>query len=209
METWHEPAADWRFRCTVPAAASAVVAVRLWPQEALSSAPRVAVYGPQGRLGHRLLWSAPGEPLHVLLDGSEPGPRWCYIGPDLPDGPDWEAPGGLVLASRHLARARVEDPAGIGISWEAGGAFTGRDLVPAIFHGFNPLGPDQQCVLRYQGWFQAPAAGSYRFATISDDASLLRIDGRDVLSWPGWHGADAGRRGEHDVRLDLTAGRHA
>lgn len=77
-----------------------------------------------------------------------------------------------------------------------------------IYDGFNPFGEPDNFVSRYTAWFRAPRPGTYLFATISDDASFLQVDGKMVAQWPGYHTAHGGRRGEHRGKIDLTAGLH-
>ena len=69
-------------------------------------------------------------------------------------------------------------------------------------------GPSYDFISHYSGFFTAPRSGRYRFATISDDASFLLVNGKSVTQWPGWHGVQGGRRGQYCKDIKLTAGRH-
>jgi recombinational DNA repair ATPase RecF len=64
----------------------------------------------------------------------------------------------------------------------AGGFPPGRDAtlgtVPLIGQQQNPFGPDTDYSAWYTGSLQIPAAGRYYFATISDEGSTVRIDGK-------------------------------
>jgi len=51
-------------------------------------------------------------------------------------------------------------------------------------------------------------AGQYDFATISDDASCLLVDGNVIVTWPGWHNVHEGRKGQHHGSVTLTPGPH-
>ncbi|MBN2310517.1 MAG: PKD domain-containing protein, partial [Candidatus Hydrogenedentes bacterium] len=82
----------------------------------------------------------------------------------------------------------------------------GRGLHPAVFDGHNRFGPSDNYLSLYTGWLYCPIAGEYAFATTSDDASFLLIDGRLVVQWPGTHGPVADAR--HNAPLDLTQGAH-
>ncbi|MHC4506159.1 MAG: tetratricopeptide repeat protein, partial [Planctomycetota bacterium] len=82
----------------------------------------------------------------------------------------------------------------------------GADFVPNVFHGHNPFGPPGGIVSRYQGTINCSRTGTYTFATSSDDASFLLVDGELVVSWPGWHGAVGDAR--HKGRKSLRRGPH-
>ena len=81
-------------------------------------------------------------------------------------------------------------------------------MVRQIFDGYNPYGPSDNYLSIYRGFFYAPVNGKYGFATVSDDASFLFVDGKLVAQWPGFHGAGAGRRAEHRGEIYLKAGVH-
>jgi len=84
----------------------------------------------------------------------------------------------------------------------------GAGFRASIFDGYNPFGSSVSFVSFYDGYFHAARAGTYRFATISDDASFVFIDGKMIAQWPGSHGAGGGLRGEHSGTADLQAGPH-
>ena len=82
----------------------------------------------------------------------------------------------------------------------------GRKFVPNIFMGHNPFGPQRDIVTRYTGWLVCPSEGIYQFASSSQDASFLLIDGEQVVANGGWHlpQRNISRRGS----AKLTAGVH-
>jgi tetratricopeptide (TPR) repeat protein len=82
----------------------------------------------------------------------------------------------------------------------------GSDYVPNVFHGHNMFGRSENYVSRYSGTLLCPRSGQYVFATTSDDASFLLIDGKLVVAWPGWHGA--ARDARHQSKRNLTSGAH-
>ena len=84
----------------------------------------------------------------------------------------------------------------------------GAGFRASIFDGYNPFGSSVAFVSYYDGWFYAPRTGTYRMATISDDASFVFVDGKLVVQWPGTHGVGGGMRGEHGGPIDLKAGAH-
>jgi len=71
----------------------------------------------------------------------------------------------------------------------------------------NPLGSNDPYFAVYDGFLYAPVDGSYGFATYSDDASFLEVDGREVVSWPGSHTA-VGHLWSHQNRIHLQQGVH-
>lgn len=78
----------------------------------------------------------------------------------------------------------------------------------AIFDGYNPFGASTDFVSVYDGYFYASRTGTYRIATISDNASFVFIDGQLVAQWPGRHGIQGGQRGEHNGPVSLREGAH-
>ncbi|MDD4891561.1 MAG: PKD domain-containing protein, partial [Phycisphaerae bacterium] len=75
-----------------------------------------------------------------------------------------------------------------------------------VFHGNNIFGPSGRTITRYTGFLQIPANGDYGFATSSDDASFLLIDGKAVVEWGGYHGWVGDAR--HNRTIALAAGIH-
>jgi hypothetical protein len=56
----------------------------------------------------------------------------------------------------------------------------------------NPFGPNNYYYSYYRGHINCPIEGEYWFATNSDDASFLLIDGKPVIGWPLSHTKDGG-----------------
>ncbi len=63
----------------------------------------------------------------------------------------------------------------------------GRKLWPAINDTHNPFGSDDRYISIYTGDLYCPETGTYGFATNSDDASFMLIDGKLIAQWPGGH----------------------
>ena len=84
-----------------------------------------------------------------------------------------------------------------------GGRFQKR-----ISDGYNPFGLSDGYLSIYKGYISIPEAGKYGFATVSDDASFLFIDGNFVVAWPGQHTYRGGERGEHNGEIELESGLH-
>jgi len=70
----------------------------------------------------------------------------------------------------------------------------------------NPFGPSQNYISIYRGAIFCPVAGAYTFATDSDDASFMLINGRIVVQWPGGHSPSG--RFDHYGTVSLPAGVH-
>ncbi|MBU0478536.1 PKD domain-containing protein [bacterium] len=51
----------------------------------------------------------------------------------------------------------------------------------------NPFGSNENYLSIYRGTIFCPLDGKYGFATNSDDASFLLVDGKLAVSWPGGH----------------------
>ncbi len=66
--------------------------------------------------------------------------------------------------------------------------------------------------IRYRGKFTVAMAGEYKFRLLSDDGSMLYIDGHLVVNNDGWHGpssrygSTALESGEHSLFLNYYQG---
>ena len=49
----------------------------------------------------------------------------------------------------------------------------------------------------YSVTFPLPAAGTYQFCTVSNEASFSFLDGKPLVHWPGRHTVERGMRGEN------------
>lgn len=206
---WAVPAAVRRYTLARPAGQpeAAVGRVQVWPQ---AEGERSAiVVGRDGRpVGTRLLWQAPGEAMEVWFDAAAAGPApQVYVGADLAPAA-WEPPAGLVLEIRSRQDLPADTAEQILAQWDKSAAIQGRGWAERIFHGANPFGPSEELLARYTGWISLPESGSWKLATVSDDGSVLLVDGRQVVAWAGWHGPEEGMRGEHHGTVQLAAGRH-
>jgi hypothetical protein len=77
----------------------------------------------------------------------------------------------------------------------------------------NPLGPNRDFLAVYQGPLLVPADGDYELASNSDDASFVRVDGREVVAWGGGHNMEAldrpaVNRWWHRGKVTLKKGMH-
>jgi len=103
---------------------------------------------------------------------------------------DWDRKiGGLYLETRNNPGSNAQ-------SWEhmqkllSGSTVSyGRGARDEINDSHNPFGQGQDDMFLsiYKGEIFCPETGEYGFATDSDDASFLLIDGNVVAQWPGGH----------------------
>ncbi len=166
---------------------------------------------PDGRpVGVSVVWASPGRPLRLLFDTSSGDETYVlYAGGSIRTPvPGWTPEAGLLLETRGSDAPPVESVTHFRRAWAASRDVQGRRTVPRIHYGLNPLGPPTRYLARYAGYFSVPEEGVYRLATVSDDASFVLVDGREVAGWPGEHGVAGGRLGEHAGSVRLAAGRH-
>jgi tetratricopeptide (TPR) repeat protein len=178
----------------------------------LGSPGGFGVFDADGKpVAFQTVWSAQGEETRICFDtSSEATTFYVCFDTGLPTaGGGWNPEAGVVLETRPC---RADLPLDTGPQFarvlNSAGAPSGRDYVPNIFQGANPFGPSTYYVAVFNGWFTAPDAAQYTFATASDDASFLEVDSRTVATWFGRHDAGGGRRGEHSGTITLSAGLH-
>ena len=117
---------------------------------------------------------------------------------------DWEPRRGLVLEVRTMGQGGLGNADQMQELVRNSPEIQGRALHPCVFDGHNRFGPSDRYVSVYKGWLNCPVAGPYRFATTSDDASFLLVNGRLVVQWPGRHRAVPNAR--HNASVTLPAG---
>ena len=163
------------------------------------------------RLDHEVLRVGPGDEVEILFAclGAKQGATYAvYFGnPTAVEPKPWKAPAGVVLEVRRRANGECRSWNEYKKMFDASKDLMGRTLRSKIFEGYNPIGPNENFISYYRAYFHAPVAGAYRFATNSDKASFLFINGKTVAEYPGWHGPD-GRFGQHAGTIDLGAGTH-
>jgi len=152
--------------------------------------------------------------LYCLVAFEPEGTNWTgYVYYGNPNAPrldnKWEPRSGLLLTTYRRAEGGFDNWQQMQQTLRASfGNPDGAGFRPSIFDGLNPFGSSDNFVSYYEGYFLALRAGTYRFATISDDASFVFIDGKLVAQWPGGHGAAGGLHGEHSGTIDLAPGAH-
>ncbi len=210
---WNEPKADSCYRIELTSATNVVANVGhflLWPNDRAVSNTHLQVVTTNGTpVGHQILWSSEGEPLKVLFDCSSHAAAYdVYTGPARLTSPDWTPHAGLILETRKRAEGEAETVAALRKICDESAPILGRSLIPEIFLGIHPHGPTTDFVSIIKGTFLVKQAGQYDFATISDDASCLLVDGKVIAQWPGRHGLHEGRKGQHRGNVTLGAGPH-
>ena len=188
-----------------------VAQAAIWPVGLTTRQCAVAVTTESGQpVGAQILWAAGGQPIKIIFDCTTHQDRYIATVSDqaLPVTP-WEPPAaGCLLEVRDFTGGAIDTDAAVKDRWRQAKHPQGRGFVPNIFFGVNPFGPSDNFIALFRGAFVAPRAGAYTFATVSDDASVLTVDGQDVASWTGRHGADARAYPQHSGQIKLTAGLH-
>jgi TolA-binding protein len=169
---------------------------------------RVLPAGSSKPLPVRVLSAGPGDFLRVCfpLVKEVTGYHVYYGNPAAKAGESFEPKRGLLMEVRPYRGGQPDNLKGMQEIIKKAGPLQGSDFVDRVFFGHNPFGPRDNYVAVYTGWLKCPADGDYVFATSSDDASFLLLDGKLVIGWPGWHGAVADIR--HKGKVALDAGLH-
>lgn len=212
--SWHAPAA--RFRLLLQRGGDSpwparVGAARVGTAGLDPSRIHFAVFGASGTpVGSQVLWAERGQPVQLLFDTSRGETNYfLYAGPTpLLGAPAWRPDAGVVLETRRFTRGPMDNWAQFQELWKTATP-QGRSIQPNIYLGINPHGPVENVLTCFRGTIKVDADGEYDFATISDDASFLFVDGALVAQWPGWHDAHGGRRGQHHGTIKLRAGPHS
>ena len=82
----------------------------------------------------------------------------------------------------------------------------GASIVAKVYQDENIHGNDDHYTSYYEAFFYVDTAGIWQFATDSDDASEIEIDGQVVASWYGGHVVSGGW--SHSGSINLAAGWH-
>lgn len=205
LTAWRAPGADAR---------ADVGLLRCWPAGFAASNASVRVEASDGRpLGREVVWWGEGDPLDLRFECPAGTTQVVVrIGGPAGQGGDsaaaWQARGGVLLETRWWNSDGAENWTNAWSQWQRATRIAGRSVVGQIFDGLHRHGPAANFIARYDGWFRVERPGRHAFATISDDASFLRIDGKIVAEWPGWHNTDGGRHGQHHGWIQLDAGDH-
>ncbi len=169
----------------------------------------VRVADAEGRfVSHRVLQMGPGDLVRVAFAVSPGVERYyVYYGNESADPPPpWRPKRGVLLEARRWKNGDLGRLTAVRDAWQRAPAL-GADFVPNVSLGFNPFADSSvPVVFRFVGFFRADEAGRYQVATSSDGPSWVLVDGEEVVSWPGQHGATS--RARHTKPVSLTAGVH-
>lgn len=114
----------------------------------------------------------------------------------------------LLLYTRNTAAPTLEMAFDLGKSRARVGFDLMMGQVKNIGQRWNQFGLDDNYISYYTGWLNFDKQTRVYIATISDEGSELRIDGRSVASWPGLHTREGGAKGEYGSWQDLAPGLH-
>ena len=157
----------------------------------------------------RVLQVGPGDQVRIAfqLRVNVEAYQVYYGNPDAkPAEYDWRIVSGLLMTVKKYRGGQFNNLRQALDTWNRSKEVLGADFVPKIYFGHNPFGPTGSFMSHYVGWLRAEKPGRYEFATTSSNGSFLLIDGKEVVSWPGWHGPTWTAR--HHASVDLKAGRY-
>ncbi len=115
---------------------------------------------------------------------------------------------GLLLEVRALGEGGAETLEAMEELIDASTTVLGRTLRRNCLLGMNPFGKQDEYLAVWYGVLRITRSGTWGFATNSNGPSFVLVDGSEVCSWPGWHGAGGGSRGQHNGTVTLTRGLH-
>jgi len=213
QEGWHDYA--WRYRraATVKKVRRTrlpgdEIAVVTMPTAGLTAAGAadVRVTTADGTVTpHRILMVGPGDRVRLAFALRPPTTKYfVYFGNPKPPKsvPELTIRRGVLLETWGYRPAALATLRHVKAAFARAGALIGRDFRDRIFLGHNPFGPQNQVCNLFTAHLVCPEAGEYQFATSSQDASFLLVDGQMVVANGGRHGPQrrAVRRGT--IRLD-------
>jgi len=122
---------------------------------------------------------------------------------------EWEPRSGVLLRTFKwgVDRPDIGTLEGFRALVRASRAGYGGGYREAIFQGPNPYGPSDRYVSIFTAYLRVEQAARYEFATNSDDASVLYVNGTLVAEYLGRHGAGA-TYGQRNGAIELKAGVH-
>jgi len=160
-------------------------------------------------VGSDLLWTAPGEPATLIFDSSSGAKRYkVYLGSNWPAVHLPNTNSGVILESRASDGKEIDHLPDMLQAWNQSTTVYGRAFVPGLFEGGHRFGPQGNILEHFQGWFETTAPEHLELALISNDASFVLVDGKEVTEWPGFHDFHPGLGGQFQGAVDLTPGVH-
>ncbi|MCP4259645.1 MAG: hypothetical protein GY774_19360 [Planctomycetes bacterium] len=129
----------------------------------------------------------------------------------------WEPKAGVTLETRYTTKnySECKKLSGLLKVWNSAAKPVDKTLVDNV-HNSYPIhhisdmkgAKPRLAIYKYEGFFKVDKAGQYIFATASNWASHLHIDGKLIISWPGEHSYRSGIRGQKQGKVSLEAGVH-
>jgi TolA-binding protein len=210
---WAVPEARLRLRLERDREGAWPAAAALCPLSAGSIPPENAALRVTDAAGRpvpsSVLWARQGQPLALLFEtASQATSYYAYVSAGSNAPADWRPQAGILLETRTQDRPAFDSRAQFDSAWTGATGVWGRGIRIEIFEGIHPFGPPEHFLGRFDAWFRTAQAGEYGFATLSDDASFVSVDGKPVAEWPGIHGTDGGRLGEKKGSITLAPGLH-
>lgn len=131
---------------------------------------------------------------------------FAYFGNEKAEKPtaEWEPERGLWLETRGMNGGDCQNWDQMRDLIAKSGPAHGADAVKNVFLGWDAFGAQEKWVTVYKGWLLCKDDGEYTFATSSDDASFVFVDGKLAAQFPGWHGAEG--HAHHTGKVTLTGG---
>jgi hypothetical protein len=161
------------------------------------------------------------EPMEILFDNSLGSTIYFVylVEKDKyrPEPAVWERKAGVTLETRYTTKdySECKKLAGLTRVWNNEAKLVDKTLVDNVHHSYpihhlsESKGRRPRLALyRYEGYFEVEKAGKHVFATASNWASHLFVDGKPVVSWPGQHSHRSGIRGQKQGSVTLTEGVH-
>ena len=171
---------------------------------------RVATEGGKLVASH-VLMVGPGDRMRVVFSMQKNVRTYeIYFGNSNPAPPppgmdDVHYKSGILIETRIWTGGVINNFAQIEKSWDRSKPVLGKMMVDGVFLGYNPFGPQEQWISKFQGSLFAPIDGDYQFAVAADDKGALYIDGQPTVFadlGPGdtrYHGTAHLTRGRHDL----------
>jgi tetratricopeptide (TPR) repeat protein len=178
--------------------------------------PTIAVVDAAGtRVPFKLMAIGPGDRLVVAFRTTQLVVYYVYfdLAPgrsiDPPPEPEWAPRSGVLLRTYAwgLDQPDLDTLDGLNALVRASTDLYGGGYRDTIFDGANPFGPSDRYTSVYTASLRIGQPGRYEFATNSDDASALYVDGKPVAQYLGRHGPYA-PGGQHNGAVELDAGVH-
>jgi len=156
---------------------------------------------------HRVVYC--DQPRHVLLVYKVDDPNQklflYYHKPTArPEKTDWVCRRGLFMETRRSPGGMPGSLDEMKRMWQASPEVYGVQYNLWVFNHYNPMGPIDRYLKKYEGWLHCPETGMYEFGTTSDSPSFFLIDGKLVIEKTG--PGRASREITHKVRQRMTQG---